>query len=173
MFRSNHMFLCVVLLVTIALFASATLAASPVKVELSGNVHTTPRTGYKGATFTLGDPKSSDFALWGLYSKERSDDPCWVQVNNESVNNTSTKSGAVKGLCGPKGPKDSSLLSADFADGDFTGERAFATGVKVCMNRAETKVKGWVLYGKKITDSGTLVDLTTHALAGPRAHCHE
>lgn len=173
MFASRQNLLCSIAVpVALILLSSATQAA-PVRVEFTGDVHTTARTGYVGKTFVLGDPNSSEFGLWGLYSKEKSDDPCWVQANSESINNNLLKGGAAKSLCGANGPNEPSMLSADFADTDFTGQRAFVTGVSICLNRDEDKVKGWRLYGKKITDSGTLVDLTTSALAGPRANCHE
>lgn len=151
---------------------TATLSAAVnVPVVLDGDIHTTARSGKLGAAFTVGDAASDDFALWGMYGKERSDDPCWVQVNTEALNTTIAKGAAAKELCGSSGPNNSSLLSADFADGDFTGPRAFISGVKVCMNNDQSKVKGWILYGREITEDGDLVDLTLHATAGPRPNC--
>ena len=38
---------------------------------------------------------------------------------------------------------------------------------------SSTKVKGWRLYGKSISESGALVDLETYALAGPRLNCDD
>jgi hypothetical protein len=141
------------------------------EVELSGGVSTTGISGNSGWDFPLGDDFSENLALYGLLSKEHSNQPCWVQVNTEDVNFAFAKGGAAKDLCGPAGPNDGSLLIADFADNDFTGPRAFVSGVSVCMNSDDTRVKGWILHGRKILDSGQLVDLANTALGGSRPNC--
>jgi hypothetical protein len=146
-------------------------AGTNVPVELTGDVHTTARTGNAGVIFVLGDGTSDEFALFGLSGKEHSDDPCWVHVKSESINDISQDSGETKDLCGSAGPNSSSLLVADFADTDFTGERAFVSGVEVCMNSDQSKVKGWELFGRQINANGSLSDIANHALAGPRPNC--
>jgi hypothetical protein len=40
-----------------------------------------------------------------------------------------------------------------------------------CLNSDDTRVKGWVLYGRQINADGSLTDLTLDALAGPRPNC--
>jgi hypothetical protein len=55
-----------------ALLSAGAAAANPVTVELTGEVHTTARSGYAGKIVELGDPDRKDRALWGLYSEETS-----------------------------------------------------------------------------------------------------
>jgi hypothetical protein len=151
--------------------ATASSALVNEVVELTGPVHSTGISGNGGWFHVLGNPLDDDFALWGLWSKERTNEPCWVQVNTESINFALAKGVVAKDLCGAAAPNEPSLLTADFADHDFTGERAFVSGVQVCMNQDDTRVKGWRLYGKTISASGQLVDIANYALAGPRANC--
>jgi hypothetical protein len=158
--------------VVAAMAAVLSTAAAAATFELTGDVHETGRTGFPGSTFVLGDPNSSEFALYGLLGKERSDEPCWVQLNNESINASFAKGSAPKDLCGPRGPRNDSLLSNNFTDTGFGGEKAFVSGVSVCMNAQQDKVKGWTLFGRKIEPDGKVVDLTLHTSA-TRPHCDE
>jgi hypothetical protein len=140
-------------------------------VTMSGPVHTTGISGEGGWFFVLGDPFDEDLALWGLSSKEHTNEPCWVQALTEDLNFAPAKGLGAKDLCGSGAPNDASLLTADFADSDLTGDRAFVSGVKVCMNSDRTRVKGWILFGRSITASGQLVELSGTALGGPRPNC--
>ena len=140
-------------------------------VQLSGGVHPTGLSGNGGWFFVVGDAWSEDLALYGLWSKEHSNEPCWVQLLTEDLNFAPAKGLAAKDVCGPAGPNNGSLLTADFADNDFTGPRAFVSGISVCMNSDDTRVKGWILHGRKILDSGQLVDIANTALGGPRPNC--
>ena len=143
-------------------------------VALSGTVHTTARSGAAGVQHTVGTASSDTYALWGVSGKETgafTNVPCWVHIKTENVNDINDEIGHNEDQCGSSGPADGSLLVADFANTDFTGEHAFVSGAKVCMNSDNTKVKGWILYGRQINDDGSLTDLTLSALAGPRPNC--
>jgi hypothetical protein len=155
------------------LATSEKASALDVPVELTGTVHTTARSGHAGVQFTLGTSTSDTYALWGLSGKEHSDDPCWVHIKTENVNDINDQIGHTEDLCGAAGGNDGSLLVADFANTDFTGPRAFVSGVEVCMNSDDSKVKGWILHGRQINANGTLTDLANTALGGPRANCSE
>jgi DNA-binding beta-propeller fold protein YncE len=164
---------CILVGCGVAVLGAGAAAANPITVELTGEVHTTARSGYAGKIVELGDPDSKDRALWGLYSEETSaftNDPCWVQVATESVNDNSIKGSATTNQCGSKTAQKNTLASADFADKDFGGPRAFVSGVRVCLNREGDKVKGWDLYGKKINDDGSLSDTNRASFPG-RANC--
>ena len=151
-----------------------TTAAVRATVTLSGTVHTTPRSGAAGVQHTVGTASSTTYALWGISGKETgafTNVPCWVHIKTENVNDINDEVGHNEDQCGSSNPTDGSLLVADFPNTDFTGEHAFVSGAKVCMNSDNTKVKGWILYGRQINDDGSLTDLTLSALAGPRPNC--
>ena len=61
------------------------------------------------------------------------------------------------------------LFIADFGDHAF-GEKAFISGVNVCLNRSGDKVNGWTLTGRKIEPDGRLIDLTSSTNAA-RPNC--
>lgn len=147
-------------------------SALSVTVTLSGTVHTTARSGAAGTAHTVGTESSNTYALWGLSGKETgvtTNVPCWAHVKTENVNDINDQVGHDEDQCGSSNP--GALLVADFANGDFTGEHAFVSGAKVCMNSDNTRVKGWILYARQINDDGSLTDLTLDALAGPRPNC--
>jgi hypothetical protein len=157
-----------------ALATSEKDSALNVPVTLSGTVHTTARSGAAGTQHTVGSASSDTYALWGISGKETngfSNVPCWVHVKTENVNDINDEVGRNEDQCGSSNPTDGSLLVADFANTDFTGERAFVSGAQVCLNGDDTRVKGWVLYGRQINANGSLTDLTLDALAGPRPNC--
>jgi hypothetical protein len=158
----------------VALLALLVLAAGPgygaaVKVTLSGDVHETPLSGFKGSAFSVPQDDSTSKAVFGVISQERSDEPCLLKVSTEDVNDSAKDGSAKKDLCGPKGATSSDLL-VNYADTGVQGPRVFVTGIRVCMNNDKTRVKGFTIRGKKITDSGTLADLetspNTHGQAG-------
>ena len=162
-------------LILSGILCSVSYAGTPAKVELTGDVHTTARTGYAGKTFPLGTADSKDHALWGLYSKETnafSNVPCWVQVAYKSVNDDKVTGKDTKSLCGSKN-LPSEAMGADFAPTDFTGPRAFVSGISICLNGDGDKIKGYTLRGRKINESGVLEDLTLKAAGPELANCKE
>ncbi|MDQ3564479.1 MAG: hypothetical protein M3436_10170 [Pseudomonadota bacterium] len=126
--------------------------------ETTGNTTETGVSGIKGSVFVTGDADSTTHALYGISSKERSDEPCLVTALKEHINDSSKDTTPHADLCGPKG-STSSEIKAAFGDSHFQGKRVFLTGVQVCMNNDKTRVKGFKIRGKKITDDGELVDL--------------
>ncbi|HZP85981.1 MAG TPA: hypothetical protein VFB54_04115, partial [Burkholderiales bacterium] len=149
-------------------FVQPAPAQAAASVELTGEP--TP-TGFPGSKFTLGDADSSSRALVGVVSRERSDNPCFVSVGWEDVNQSSTNSVSSKDLCGGNGPT-SGTMGATYANTGGSANRVFITGVQVCMNKGDDKVKGIHLRGQRITDEGGLEDF------GPdqqdaRTNCHQ
>lgn len=161
---------------TVVLFLSTTTiqtvqAQSVATVELTGEPSSTGISGFPGSKFTLGDSGSSSRALVGVLSRERSDKPCEVSVGWEDVNRSSTNDASTKDLCGKNGAT-SSTMGGTYANTGGTANRVFVSGVQVCMNKDDDRVKGIHLRGKRITDTGTLADF------GPdqqdsRSNCHQ
>ena len=148
---------------------SVALAAAA--VELTGEPAPSGLTGFPGSKFTLGDPDSTSRALVGVVSRERSDDPCFVSVGWEDVNQSSVHGALTKDLCGGNGP-NSGTMGATYANTGGTANRVFIAGAQVCMNSADDKIKGIHLRGQRITDAGVLEDF------GPdeqdaRTNCHQ
>jgi len=162
--------------VTLAMFLSTipvqTVSAQSVAtVELTGEPSSTGISGFPGSKFTLGDADSGRRALVGVLSRERSDKPCEVSVGWEDVNQSSTSNAITKALCGKKGAT-SSTMGGTYANTGGTANRVFVSGVQVCMNKGDDRVKGIHLRGKRITDAGTLTNF------GPdqqdsRNNCHQ
>ncbi|HEX3127069.1 MAG TPA: hypothetical protein VH394_07045 [Thermoanaerobaculia bacterium] len=150
-----------------AIGLTAPIFAQTAAVELTGDPFSTGLSGFPGSKFTLGDPDSSSRALVAVLSRERSDEPCFVSVGWEDVNQSSTNDAITKDLCGGNGPS-SGTMGGTYGPAD----RVFITGVQVCMNKDDDRIKGIHLHGKRITDEGTLVDF------GPdeqdsRTNCHQ
>ena len=75
-------------------------------------------------------------------------------------------------MCGSKN-LPSEAMGADFAPTDFTGPRAFVSGISICLNGDGDKIKGYTLRGRKINESGVLEDLTLKAAGPELANCKE
>ena len=123
---------------------------------LHGAVQTTGVSGYTGTPFSL-KSKESDQAIYGLFSVEKRDNPCYLAVRTESINDSSIDDGATKDLC--SGKATSKELGVAFEDSSFHGKRVFVNGLRVCMNKDETRVKGLQIRGKKIDKDAHPVDL--------------
>jgi len=143
-------------------FASALLLLSaastqaeryPKDVMLNGAAMTSEHiSGFQGTDFVVGVPDSStndDYAVFGLSSEEQRDHPCYVTVRTENVNDSSGKQDLKKELC--SGKEKSREMVAAFTDNAY-GKRSFVTGVRVCMNGDNTRVKGIQIRGGTITD---------------------
>lgn len=115
--------------------------------------------GFKGTPFELGIPDSEsvdEYAVVGLTSEERKDHPCYVSVKTENLNDSSKKLDLQKALC--DGKDRSKEIVASYLDSSY-GKRSFVTGVRVCMNNDNTRVKGLQVRGVTIAESGRLGDL--------------
>ena len=147
-------------------------ALSSVTWSLTGSVTPTTVTGVSGSdVHTLGDPDSTQTAIYAVLSRERSDEPCYVAVGAENLNDETIDSVPVKDHCGEKGPK-SSTLHADFLDVNAGGadDHIFIRGVNVCLNRGNDKVKGISVVGLKLKSDGTTS--TVSAVSDDRTNCH-
>ncbi len=126
-------------------------------VRLYGAVETTKISGFKGTTFTLQDD-NPNHAIYGIRSVERRDQPCWILIRTENINDhTDGPGGVIKDLCGGKGT--SSILKAEYPNVGWDSPRIFVRGVRVCMNSKGTRVKGLEIRGREITDDGMPMDL--------------
>ena len=158
------MFLSLITLPTVS-------AQSVATIELTGKPSPTGISGFPGSKFTLGDADSGTRALVGVLSRERSDKPCEVSVGWEDVNQSGTNAAITKDLCGKKGAT-SSTMGGTYANTGGTANRVFVSGVQVCMNKGDDRVKGIHLHGKRITEAGTLTDFGPDQ-QGSRNNCHQ
>jgi hypothetical protein len=144
----------------------------PAFAGTTGPVTLTAVSGVPGSVYTLGTPTSSVNAVYALLSRERSDDPCHFAIGTENVNTATLDSAPTENLCGPNGPT-SSTLHADYLDVNAggLGDHDFVSGVIVCMNSGDDKVKGISVVGKRVASNGTLTPLPVDGSA-PRANCH-
>jgi hypothetical protein len=139
---------------------------------LTGSISHTSISGFAGTeVHTLGVANSDVNAVYALLSRERSDDPCYFAIGTENVNNAALDAAPIVDLCGSNGPT-SSYLHADYLDIDAagSGDHNFISGVVVCMNRNDDKVKGISVVGKKLMSDGTLVSLSVLG-SPPRPNC--
>ena len=161
----------------IALSAVAICCAAPsaaqtvAAVELTGTPSSTGISGFPGSKFTLGDPDSGNRALVGVLSQERSDEPCFVSIGWEDVNQSGINGALTKDLCGGNGPT-SGTMGGTFPNSGGVANRVFVTGAQVCLNKADDRVKGIHLRSQRITDTGTLVDFGPDA-QDSRTNCHQ
>ncbi len=118
--------------------------------------------GFAGEKFVVGvpDSKKDDYAIYGFTSEERRDNPCYVTVLTENVNDSAKKLDTKKNLCAKK--EKSREMKAQYRDADH-GKRVFVTGVRVCMNNKDTRVKGIKIRGKEIADDANLVALKSNS----------
>ena len=170
-FTRARPFVGVALVICALGFALPSAAQSVAAVELTGEPASSGISGFPGSKFTLGDANSSSRALVGVVSRERSDEPCFVSVGWEDVNESGTNGAVTKDLCGNKGP-NSGTMGATYANTGGTANRVFITGAQVCMNKDDDRIKGVHLRGQRITDAGTLADFGPDA-QDTRTNCHQ
>ncbi len=77
------------------LLALATPVFSDTDVSLTGSVTQTDISGFAGTPFTVGHPESTQ-AVYGVWSVEWNDKPCYVGALTENVNNSKDTSGESK-----------------------------------------------------------------------------
>lgn len=143
----------------------------PVVWTLSGAVHHTAVSGEVGTdVYTFGTPTDVTRAVYTLLSREKANDPCFFAIGTENVNDESIDLAPELNLCGTS--PTSSTLHADYLDVDAGGssDHAFISGVTVCMNSAEDKVKGISVSGRKLLSNGALIAASTEG-SSPRPNC--
>ncbi|MFK7862184.1 MAG: hypothetical protein AB8B64_25480 [Granulosicoccus sp.] len=126
------------------------------QVTISGVIETTRVSGFQGSDTTLRASKSGH-AMYGISSWERSDQPCYLKLRTEDVNDADDKGSHIKDRCGAA--PTSKELRAQYSDVGLNEQRIFVSGIRVCLNEKGTRVKGIQLRGKKISDIGKIVPL--------------
>lgn len=103
----------------------------------------TELSGRRGAETVLAQSPPSDFAVVGIQSAERSDDPCFLEVRYRHVE-TGEEIQEVFAACADRSDGRGKRASIkEFNLPDFQ----WAVGARVCMNRDRTKIKGMQLIG--------------------------
>lgn len=137
--------------------AAAAAQAAGQAVELVGSAQSAQGvSGVRGQAVTLAADKPGH-AAYGLFSVERRDQPCYLALRTEDINDSADKDGVIRDFCGER--PTSKELGAAFEDRMATGPRVFMTGIRVCMNGRNTRVKGLQIRGRRINDDGTLAAL--------------
>ena len=139
------------------LFVISSPVISATSVSMTGSVTTTDVSGFSGSAYQIGKPDGSR-AVYGLWSVERKDKPCYIASMTENVNNSSDDSGALKDLCGNNAT--SREMKAQFSDSKFS-DRTFIRSLRVCMNNGKTRIKGFQIKGREIDSNGNVIDLPT------------
>ena len=145
----------VILASTLFIISSPVMSAAT--VSLTGSITTTDISGFSGTAYQIGKSDGTR-AVYGLWSVERRDNPCYIASMTEDVNNASDDSGGKKDLCG--NDATSSQIKAQFSDEKFS-DRTFIRSLRVCMNNGNTRVKGFQIKGRKIDSNGNVIDLPT------------
>jgi len=112
--------------------------------------------GYRGTPFTV-TVDEDRLAIYAISSQEQRDNPCLIWIGTEDVNDSARTAGKFRNLC--DGDPSSRPMRAEYRDDMYHGPRVFVTGIRVCTNNKETRVKGFQLRGKQIEDDGGLAAL--------------
>ena len=83
----------------------------------------------------------------------------------------SEQQATAKELCGDKGPGSGGFV-VTYPNSGGLANRVFVTGVQVCMNKSDDRVKGLHLKAMRISDSGTLVSFGPDAQES-LTNCHK
>ena len=123
--------------------------------------------GYKGTRRTL-EAEGNDYAMYGISSQERRDNPCTIWIGTESINDKDRKRGELKTLCG--GTPNSRAMKAQYRDSMEHGPRVFVNAIRVCTNKKGTRVKGFQLGGLEIyeTPSESEPGIVSYSIGGGR-----
>ncbi|MDN5936596.1 MAG: hypothetical protein L0H75_10580 [Nitrosospira sp.] len=138
-----------------SLFAIAPPAFSDAAMWMIGPVSLTEISGSAGSRFTLGLPEGTH-GVYGLWSAERNEKPCYVAAMRENVNNFQDDSVATQKLCGADATGGE--MKVEFGDVEFA-QRTFVHGLRVCTNKDNGQVKGFQIRGRVIDDNGQVSDL--------------
>lgn len=137
-------------------------AAAAGDVALTGNETVTRLSGSEGSRFELtynaaGTPGLEDrIGLSHIRFGERSDAPCFFVAAVRELNAPSqAPNQAARDLCGGKdGVNNGTILEVGFPGQNDT----YITGLRVCLNNGNDRVKGIEVRGKIVRDEGSLVD---------------
>lgn len=137
-------------------FATPTMAW----VQYRGDAESGKVSGVRNSdrVVTIGPVDAQDeFALQEVSWGERSDEPCWFEVRTtdltSTTSSTDTPNNAVS-RCGQFGPTERSKRSVMYGGGRYdytaaTTQPVYITGLRVCMNKRRTRIKGIQIEGKQ------------------------
>jgi hypothetical protein len=137
------------------LLALALPAFPETTVSLAGKVTQSQISGFAGTPFMLGSSEGGQ-AVYGIWSVERNDKPCYIGALTKDVNISANISGETKNLCGDN--PTSNEMKVQFRGMRFA-DRTFIRALRICMNKDNTRLKGLQIRGRKIDDYGNVADL--------------
>jgi len=121
---------------------------------------TTEVSGYDGSRTNVVGDSSIPFAIDRLRLGERSDRPCFMQVEKaHAFDNVASSPHDSLDLCGNNGPTNSSLV---FVPTITPNHDTFIRGVSVCSSRTNnsTRLKGVKLFRTRVEDDGRLTPIS-------------
>lgn len=151
--------------------AEATQALTSTTWALTGSITKTAVSGFSGTVYTLGTPSSTTKAAYAVLSNEHNNHPCFVAIGTEDLNDETIDSAPQKDLCGSSSL--SSTMHADYLDINAGGadDHVFISGISVCMNNSDDRVKGISVVGKRLDSAlGALVSVAQ--IADSRTNCN-
>ncbi len=122
----------------LATVAVMSLAPSSTFAQFTGSVVPGSPSGGSGMDRHFGDDTR---AVTAITYGERSDDPCFIRLENVDPTDDTNRSSETNEECGRRG-----VTSRSQARIELPGS-SFATGIRVCLNRDGSKVKGIQLIG--------------------------
>ena len=149
---------CIVLVCWIATAAAA--------VQMYGEATTERVSGTRNSdrVATIGRPDATTpLALRRVEWGERNDHPCWFKVTLTDMNGVvAPPSSALDEVdrCAGNGPTSRSMKKVGYGTGassDYTrvtSEPVYITGMRVCLNRKRTRIKGIQVEGKRAVSEG-------------------
>ncbi len=147
-----------------ALICSIGTAAAAVQMYGEATTERVSGTRNSDRVATIGRPDATTpLALKRVEWGERNDHPCWFKVTLTDMNRVlgPPSSGLDEvDRCAGNGPTSRSLKKVGYGTGasyDYTRvttESAYITGVRVCLNRKRTRIKGIQIEGKRVVSEG-------------------
>ena len=131
------------LLIAVMMSAAISPAAAQEMEWLSGT-DVTRFSGNGNGTRELSHDTHATLSVSGVSARERSDDPCFLQVEFRDINTFQAGKSLTFRRCGA-GHRDGNLSSTKRL---VMPEGAYTTGARVCLNSAGDKLKGLALIGQ-------------------------
>lgn len=115
----------------------------------------------------------NDYAMTGIQMREHQDDPIYIQVFGRRLCDSETTdcSGRTHAEFRLRAGRQGNAASSKDV---FVGDQEYVTGISVCLNRRDTKIKGVSLIRGRISPDGTVAPVSGSASRKfERTNCHD
>jgi hypothetical protein len=127
-----------------AVLSAAILPATAQEMEWLSGTGDTAFSGNSNGTRELSHDAHATLSVSGIEARERSDDPCFLEVEFRDINSFQAGESLTFRRCGA-GHRDGNLPTTKRL---VMPEGAYTTGARVCLNNAGDKLKGLALIGQ-------------------------